>query len=55
MRNIPHFGTVLDSDWPPHRIEIWFAAQDGRVYLLAGAAELEIGLFQTYRLRRDPG
>lgn len=23
----------------PHRIEIWFAAQDGRVYLLAGGRE----------------
>ena len=23
----------------PHRIEIWFAAQDGRVYLLAGDRE----------------
>src|SRR3712207_3885121 len=23
----------------PHRIEIWFAAQDGRLYLLAGGRE----------------
>jgi deazaflavin-dependent oxidoreductase (nitroreductase family) len=23
----------------PHRIEIWFAAQDGRIYLLAGGRE----------------
>lgn len=34
-----YLTTVGRRTGRPHRIEIWFAAQDGRVYLLAGGRE----------------
>src|SRR4051812_40722372 len=34
-----YLTTVGRRSGQPHRIEIWFAAQSGRVYLLAGGRE----------------
>jgi deazaflavin-dependent oxidoreductase (nitroreductase family) len=34
-----HLTTIGRRTGRPHRIEIWFAAQDGRVYLLSGGRE----------------
>ena len=34
-----YLTTVGRRTGRPHRIEIWFAAQDGRVYLLSGGRE----------------
>ena len=34
-----YLTTIGRQTGRPHRIEIWFAAEDGRVYLLAGGRE----------------